>query len=88
MVWWSLVFVLWFANVHHAIVAGRWGPLDEDALITGLGIWAIAVLLSIYGGMAATNGDSAFRNTGVSRSLCDCAQRLCGRQGNPRWIAR
>jgi hypothetical protein len=44
-VWWSLAFVLWFANIHNAIVAGRWAPIDDDALVTGLGIWTIVVLL-------------------------------------------
>ena len=45
-VWWSLAFVLWFANVHNAIIAGRWSRTDVDALVFGLGIWTIAVLLA------------------------------------------
>ena len=45
-VWWSLAFVLWFSNVHSAIIAGRWSRTDVDALVTGLGIWTMVVLLA------------------------------------------
>jgi hypothetical protein len=45
-VWWSLAFVLWFANVHNAIIAGRWSRTDVDALVIGLGIWTMVVVLA------------------------------------------
>jgi hypothetical protein len=45
-VWWSLAFVLWFANVPNAIIAGRWSRTNVDALVTGLGIWTIVILLT------------------------------------------
>jgi hypothetical protein len=45
-VWWSLAFVLWFANIHNAIIAGRWSRTDVDALVIGLGMWTMVVLLA------------------------------------------
>ena len=45
-VWWSLAFVLWFANIHNAIIAGRWSRTDVDALVIGLGIWTMVVVLA------------------------------------------
>ena len=45
-VWWSLAFVLWFANIHNAIIAGRWSRTDVDALVIGLGIWTMVVALA------------------------------------------
>jgi hypothetical protein len=45
-VWWSLAFVLWFANIHNAIIVGRWSRTDVDALVIGLGIWTMVVLLA------------------------------------------
>ncbi len=43
--WWSLGFIGWYADVHHAIIAGRWTRTDEDALIFGLASWGIVMLL-------------------------------------------
>jgi hypothetical protein len=43
--WGGLAFVLWYSNVHNAVISGVWARTNGDALVYGLALWGIAIVL-------------------------------------------